>query len=69
MVLNTRNQALANDYDMRLYRLLSEASARAADMALTADQRAEWRDVYDLLAASRMTVRAMMSTKDLEETR
>lgn len=62
----TRNQIRANDFDLRLYRLISEAAACAGEPG-SADPTA-WRQVRDILSEARPAVRRMMAEEDRKAT-
>lgn len=69
MPLNTRNQTLANHFDLQIFNLAESAALHARDKSLSGPERIEWDRVRRRLESIRTTARAMMSTKDQEETR
>lgn len=69
MALNTRNQTLANHFDRQIFNLAESARLLADDTSLARDYRNNWAMIHHRLDSVRVTARAMMSTKDQEETR
>ncbi len=62
----TRNQIRANDFDLRLYRMIEEA--RACYTERDGAEQTTWRVIFNALSKARPHIRRMMAEEDRKAT-
>lgn len=64
----SQNQRRADDFDAKLYRLMSIADGAAVHRHTNSDSCRRWREIHNMLAPIRRRVRDMMHPADRKET-